>query len=67
LTATVRSGGSGSTKRLLKEYSDFVNEPLPGASVFITENNVYFWKLILEGRSLCIQITFLFFDFAFWV
>jgi hypothetical protein len=40
---------SGHNKRILKEYSDFVSDPLPGAQVFITENNIQFWKLILEG------------------
>lgn len=42
---------NSSTKRLLREYSDFVNEPLPGVHVFITENNIRFWKVIMQGPA----------------
>jgi len=42
----------GATKRILREYGEFQNDPVPGWSVFINANDMSSWKVILNDPSL---------------
>jgi len=41
--------GTGAKKRILKEYSSWNNDPISGVLCFVTQDNISFWKLIIDG------------------
>jgi ubiquitin-conjugating enzyme E2 D/E len=46
---SIRSGASGSTKRVLREYRELSEHPIDGWSVYVCENSVHSWKAVLQG------------------
>lgn len=46
---TTTPATSGSVKRILAEYRNLLDNPIPGVSAFITADNTSFWKLIFSG------------------
>eukprot|EP01105_Mastigella_eilhardi_P010833 TRINITY_DN2510_c0_g1_i1.p1 TRINITY_DN2510_c0_g1~~TRINITY_DN2510_c0_g1_i1.p1 ORF type:complete len:171 (+),score=30.29 TRINITY_DN2510_c0_g1_i1:1156-1668(+) len=40
---------SAQHRRLLKEYSDFTRDPPPNASVYVTADDLFFWKATIAG------------------
>lgn len=49
LSTPLSANATGAKKRILREYTDFVNFPVEGWSVFMGAENLHGWKAILSG------------------
>jgi len=50
-SAASSNPGNASLRRLLREFKDISESPVPGFSAFITVDDIYFWKVIMEGPA----------------
>lgn len=46
--ATGRSGG-GATKCIMRQYVDFMSNPVEGCTVYVNEDNCFGWKAVMTG------------------
>jgi ubiquitin-conjugating enzyme E2 D len=49
LSSPSSMSATGAKKRILKEYTDFINDPPEGWSVFMGAENIQGWKAIVSG------------------